>query len=87
MHIKYIEGELPFDLCLEDIYYLTSLTWTKPDECSRYPITTKINDRRLSEDASEYDEDKLQFSLENIDPEDNLDEDNELEKNNTEVIA
>jgi hypothetical protein len=87
LHIKYIEGELPFNLCLEDIYYLTSLTWTKPDECSRYPITTKINDRRLSEDASEYDEDKLQFSLENIDPEDNLDEANDLDKNNTEVIA
>jgi hypothetical protein len=63
LHIKYIEGNLSFKLCLEDIYYLTALTWTKPDDCSRYPITTKLNDRRLSEDASEYDEDALRFDL------------------------
>jgi hypothetical protein len=86
LHIKYIEGELPFNLCLEDVYYLTSLTWTKPDECSRYPITTKINDRRLSEDASEYDEDKLQFSSENIESDDSLDETADPDKNTKEVI-
>lgn len=63
LHIKYIEGKLSFDSCLADIYYLTALTWKKPDSCSRYPITTKINDMRLSEDASEYDEDALQFDL------------------------
>ena len=63
LHIKYVEGEIPFELCLEDIFYLTALTWTKPDDCSRYPITTKLNDRRLSEDASEYDEDALRFDF------------------------
>ena len=70
LHIKYIEGKLPFELCLEDVYYLTALTWTKPDDCSRYSITTKINDRRLSEDASEYNEDALRFDyLEDIESE------------------
>jgi hypothetical protein len=59
LHVKYFEGKLPFELCLEDIFCLTALTWTKPDSCSRYPVTTRLNDRRLSEDASEYDEDAL----------------------------
>ena len=63
LHVKYIEGDMSFEFCLEDIFYLTCLSWTKPDDCSRYPITTKINDRRLSEDASEYDEDALRFEF------------------------
>jgi len=63
LHIRYVEGEIPFEFCLEDIFYLAALTWTKPDDCSRYPITTKLNDRRLSEDASEYDEDALRFDF------------------------
>ncbi|HEY9853863.1 MAG TPA: hypothetical protein V6D28_30620 [Leptolyngbyaceae cyanobacterium] len=63
LHVRYVEGQLAFENCLEDVFYLTALTWTKPDDCSRYPITTKLNDRRLREDASEYDEDSFQFSL------------------------
>ena len=63
LHVKYIEGDMSFESCLEDIFYLTCLPWTKPDDCSRYPITTKINDRRLGEDASEYDEDALRFEF------------------------
>jgi hypothetical protein len=75
LHIRYIEGSLPFKSCLEDIYYLTALTWTKPDDCTRYPITVKLNDRRLGEDASEYDEDALRFDLpEDIEPEDSFNE-------------
>jgi hypothetical protein len=75
LHVRYIEGSLPFKSCLEDIYYLTALTWTKPDDCTRYPITVKLNDRRLSEDASEYDEDALRFDLsEDLESEDSFDE-------------
>jgi hypothetical protein len=86
LHVRYIEGVLSFEQCLEDIYFLTCLTWTKPDDCSRYPITTKINDRRLSEDASEYDEDKLQFnSFDDLDSEVNLDDDSNIDINTTEI--
>jgi len=88
LHIKYIEGNLSFKLCLEDIYYLTALTWTKPDDCSRYPITTKLNDRRLSEDASEYDEDALRFDLsEDIDSEAISDEFTDSGQDSEEAIA
>jgi hypothetical protein len=86
LHIRYVEGNLPFQSCLEDIYYLTALPWTKPDDCSRYPITVKLNDRRLSEDASEYDEDALRFDLsEDTDFEDISDETADSEQNSEEA--
>jgi hypothetical protein len=61
LHIRKVEGPLPLRDCLEDVYYLTALTWTKPDDCTRYPIDIKLNDRRLGDDATEYDSDALDF--------------------------
>lgn len=71
LNIRFIEGEMPFEKCLEDVYYLTTLAWMRPNDCMRNPITIKLTDRRLGEDASEYDTDALQFEL------DEEDEDNE----------
>lgn len=88
LHIRYIEGALSFELCLEDIHYLTALTWTKPDDCSRYPITTRLNDRRLSEDASEYDEDALRFDFsEDIESEFMSDENADSDPASEEIIS
>jgi hypothetical protein len=61
LHVRHVEGPLPLQQCLEDLYYLTALAWTRPEDCTRYPITIKLNDRRLGEDASEYDTDALEF--------------------------
>jgi len=61
LHVRYVEGSLPFEDCLEDLYSLTALTWTRPEDCTRYPITIKLTDRRLGEDASDYDADALEF--------------------------
>ena len=61
LHVRYVEGTLPFEECLEDLYYLTTLAWTRPEDCTRYPITLKLTDRRLGEDASDYDADALEF--------------------------
>lgn len=61
LHVRHREGPLPLKQCLEDLYYLTALAWTRPEDCTRYPITIKLNDRRLGEDASEYDTDALEF--------------------------
>lgn len=61
LHVRYLEGGLPFEACLEDIYRLTVLAWTKPDDCSRVPITIRMTDRALGEDATEYDEEALRF--------------------------
>jgi argonaute-like protein implicated in RNA metabolism and viral defense len=59
LHVRFIEGPVPFLNCLEDMYALTTLAWTRPEDCTRDPITIKLNDRRLSEDAGDYDSDAL----------------------------
>jgi hypothetical protein len=62
LHIKLIEEPLPLIKCLEDLYALTTLAWTQPGDCTRYPITIKLNDRILSREAGEYDADALEFA-------------------------
>lgn len=62
LHIKLVEGPLPLIKCLEDLYALTTLAWTQPGDCTRYPITIKLNDRILSSEAGEYDADALEFA-------------------------
>ncbi|MCI0456873.1 MAG: hypothetical protein L0Z62_07840 [Gemmataceae bacterium] len=61
LHVRLVEGPLPFLHCLEDLYALTTLAWTRPEDCTRDPITIKLNDRRLGEDAGDYDSDALSF--------------------------
>jgi hypothetical protein len=63
LHVRYVQGGLPFKACLEDIYRLSVLTWGRPEDCSRLPITIKLIDRALGEDATEYDEDALKFGV------------------------
>ncbi len=55
LHVRQVEGPLPLRDALEDVFALTSLAWTRPEDCTRYPITIKLNDRFLGEDATEYD--------------------------------
>jgi|SRR5579859_1694638 len=59
LHVHRAIGALPIDACLEDVYDLSTLAWSKPDDCSRNPITIKLCDRYLTEDATEYDADAL----------------------------
>lgn len=61
LHVRHVEGPLPLERCLEDVYALTTLAWTRPEDCTRYPATLKLTDRRLGEDASAYDADALEF--------------------------
>jgi hypothetical protein len=63
LHVRKIEGPMPMEDCLEDISYLCALAWTKPDDCARGPITTKLNDRFLSDEATQYDAEGLEYSL------------------------
>ena len=59
LHVRHIEGPMLILQCLEDVFYLTCLTWTRPEDCSRFPITVKLNDRFLSEEATDFDENAL----------------------------
>jgi hypothetical protein len=64
LHVVKIEGPMPFRDLMEDIFYLSNLTWTKVDDCSRDPLTIKIADIRLREIAGEYSEDALEYKEE-----------------------
>ena len=35
-------GDRPFEESLRDLHYFTHLAWTKPDDCSRVPITLRL---------------------------------------------
>jgi argonaute-like protein implicated in RNA metabolism and viral defense len=63
VHVRYVEGTLTFEHCLEDLFALTGLTWSRPEDCAKDPITIKLTDRRLGEDASTFDSDALEFAM------------------------
>jgi hypothetical protein len=60
LHVVRIAGTMSLEDSLEDIYFLSALAWTRPEDCTRYPITIKLNDRFLTEEASEYNQDLLE---------------------------
>lgn len=68
LHVRHIEGPMPFGLILDDIYALSCLALTRPEDCSRLPFTLKLTDIRLTEHAGGYDEDALAFDAD--EPED-----------------
>lgn len=56
LHVKRVHGEMPIEECLEDIFFLACLTWSKPDGCSRVPLTVRLNDRQLIDVATPFDD-------------------------------
>jgi hypothetical protein len=64
LHVVKVEGPHALEHILEDVFYLSNLTWTKIDDCSRQPISIKMTDIRLREFAGEYDRDALRFGEE-----------------------
>jgi hypothetical protein len=63
LHI-FKEGPLSMKEVIEDIFYLSNLTWTKVDDCLRLPISIRMTDIRLRETAGEYDVNALRFGEE-----------------------
>lgn len=55
---------MDFKSLLEEVFWLSCLTWTRIDYCLKLPISIKITDIRLREVAGEYDEDALKFGEE-----------------------
>jgi hypothetical protein len=60
LHVAKVDGTMSIEDCLEDVYYLSALAWTRPEDCTRYPVTIKLNDRFLAEEAGEYNQDLLE---------------------------
>jgi hypothetical protein len=71
LNVKFSYGTMEKQDLLNDLFKLTTLAFTKPDDCSRVPITIKMNDIKLSDAASEYDEDTFR-QLENLKAELNI---------------
>ncbi len=61
LQITKIDGTMDFKYLLEDVFWLSNLTWTKIDYCSKLPISIKMVDIRLREIAGQYSEDALDF--------------------------
>ena len=55
LYVKIAHGDMPLETVLRDIYYLSTLAYTKPDDCSRDPLTIKMTDRRINEYGGKYD--------------------------------
>ena len=60
LHVAKVNGAMSIEECLEDVYYLSALAWTRPEDCTRYPVTIKLNDRFLTEEAGNYNQDLLE---------------------------
>ena len=61
LNVRYVEGGMPFDQILQDIYAQTCLALTRPEGCSRLPFPLRLTDIRLAEHAGSYDRDALAF--------------------------
>lgn len=61
LSVKYHSGEMSFESILEDIFFLSNLTFTKLDSCSRVPLSIKLTDLKLRTIASKYDNEQLEY--------------------------
>lgn len=62
LHIRRAAGEMSIEHCLSDIFSLSCLTWTQPEGATRLPISIKLCDRSLFDEAAEYDQDAIEFA-------------------------
>lgn len=61
LYVRYHHGSMPFKDILNDIYFLSHLAYTKPDDCSRTPLTIKITDRKINLLGSKYEEARMKL--------------------------
>ncbi|MCP1854419.1 MULTISPECIES: argonaute/piwi family protein [unclassified Bradyrhizobium] len=63
LHVKRRHGSMAIDLCLADVFDLSCLTWGRPEGAMRLPISIKLCDRRLFEEAEDVNEDEVDFGI------------------------
>ena len=61
LHIRRVAGEMSIEHYLSDVFSLSCLTWTRPEGAMRLPISIKLCDRSLFDEAAEYDQDAIKF--------------------------
>ena len=62
LHVRRAVGEMPVQHCLSDVFSLSCLTWTRPEGATRLPVSIKLCDRSLFDEAAEYDQDAVNFA-------------------------
>ncbi len=62
LHVRRAAGEMPLEHCLSDVFSLSCLTWTRPEGATRLPVSIKLCDRSLFDEAAEYDQDAIEFA-------------------------
>ncbi|AEI52168.1 hypothetical protein [Runella slithyformis] len=60
LYIKKVFGAMDMEQILQDIFYLSVLAFTKPDDCSRNPLTIKMTDRLINDYGEQFDEAKYE---------------------------
>lgn len=58
LYIKRTFGEMPIEALLKDVYWLSTLAHSKPDDCSRNPLTISYADKLINDFGGGYDEDE-----------------------------
>jgi hypothetical protein len=66
LHIRRVHGEMPIEHCLDDVFALSCLTWGQPEGTMRLPISIKLCDRNLFEEATDVNEDEIAFGNDNV---------------------
>jgi len=61
LFVKIDSGAIPMEEILEDIFFLSCLPYTRPEDCSRFPLTIKITDRRINNLGSDFDSETLEI--------------------------
>jgi hypothetical protein len=59
LHVTRAAGSLPMRDALGDIFQLSCLTWTRPESCSRLPISLKLCDTFLRDEGADHDQDEI----------------------------
>ncbi|SKA41296.1 Piwi domain-containing protein [Enhydrobacter aerosaccus] len=66
LHIRRVRGEMSIQHCLEDVFALSCLTWGQPEGVMRLPMSIKLCDRSLFDEATDVNEDEVAFGNDNM---------------------
>ena len=66
LHMRRVHGTMTIQHCLEDVFALSCLTWGRPEGAMRLPMSIKLCDRNLFDEATDVNEDEIAFGNDNV---------------------
>ncbi|NWG54818.1 MAG: hypothetical protein HXY28_13975 [Hydrogenophilaceae bacterium] len=66
LHVRRVHGTMSIEKCLADVFDLSCLTWGRPEGAMRLPISIKLCDRSLYEEAEDVNEDEIEYGNDNV---------------------